>query len=52
MLYLGFPHDSILKNLPANAGNTDLIPGLCRGPCEGWKRISKHETEWEGNKVY
>ena len=22
----------------------------CRGPGAGWKRISRHETEWEGNK--
>ena len=25
---------------------------LCRGPWVGWKRISWHDTEWEGNKVY
>ena len=25
---LGFPGGSIVKNLPANAGDTDLMPGL------------------------
>ena len=25
---------------------------ICRGPGAGWKRISRHEAEWEGNKVY
>ena len=31
----GFPRGSVVKNLPANAGNTDLIPGLGRSPEEG-----------------
>ena len=31
----GFPRGSVVKNLPANAGNTDLIPGLGRFPGEG-----------------
>ena len=26
----GFPSGSVLKNLPANAGDTDSIPGLGR----------------------
>ena len=29
MLYLGIPHGSIVKNLPASAGNIGLTPGLC-----------------------
>ena len=35
---LGFPSGSVVKNLPANAGNardTDSIPGLVRSPGEG-----------------
>ena len=34
-LYLGFPGDSVVKNLPANAGDEDLIPGSGRCPGEG-----------------
>jgi len=29
---LGFLGDSIVKNLPANAGDTDLMPGSGRSP--------------------
>ena len=35
---LGFPSGSVVKNLPANAGNArdgDSIPGLVRSPGEG-----------------
>ena len=32
---MGFPGDSVVKNLPANAGDTDLIPGLGRCPEKG-----------------
>ena len=31
----GFPHGSAVKNPPANAGDTGLIPGLGRCPEEG-----------------
>ena len=31
---LGFPGGSVVKNLPANAGDTGLIPGLGRSPGE------------------
>ena len=31
----GFPHGSVVKNLPANAGDVGLIPGLGRSPGEG-----------------
>ena len=31
----GFPSDSAVKNPPANAGDTGLIPGLGRFP---WRR--------------
>ena len=32
---LGFPGGSVIKNLPANAGDVDSIPGLGRSPREG-----------------
>ena len=32
---LGFPGGSVVKNLPANAGDMGLIPGLGRSPEEG-----------------
>ena len=31
----GFPGDSVVKNLPASAGDVGLIPGLGRSPGEG-----------------
>ena len=34
-LWQGFPGGSVVKNLPANAGDTGLIPGLGRSPGEG-----------------
>ena len=30
----GFPGDSVVKNLPANPGDTGLIPGSGRSPGE------------------
>ena len=35
MYYWGFPGGSVVKNLPANAGDTGSIPGLERSPGEG-----------------
>ena len=32
---MGFPDGSVVKNLPANAGDTGLIPGSGRSPGEG-----------------
>ena len=32
---IGFPGGSAVKNLPANAGDTGLIPGLGRFPGKG-----------------
>ena len=32
---LGFPGDSVVKNLPTNARGTGLIPGLGGAPGEG-----------------
>ena len=31
----GFPRGSVVKNLPDNAGNSDLIPGLEDPTCSG-----------------
>ena len=33
--YLGFPGDSVVKNLPVNARDSGLILGLGRSPEEG-----------------
>ena len=33
--HTGFPGGSVVKILPANAGNASLIPGLGRSPGEG-----------------
>ena len=35
LLFGGFPGDSVVKNLPANAGGSGLIPGWGRPPGEG-----------------
>ena len=32
---VGFPGSSVVKNLPANAGDTDSVPGSGRSPGEG-----------------
>ena len=34
---MGFASGSVVKNLPANAGNKVLIPGLGRSPEEEWQ---------------
>ena len=34
-LILGFPGGSVVKNLPASAGDVNLIPRLGRSPGEG-----------------
>jgi len=31
----GFPGDSVVKNLPVNAGDMDSVPGSERSPGEG-----------------
>ena len=33
---MGFPGGLVVKNLPANAGDSGLIPGLGRSPGEGY----------------
>ena len=33
-IYMGFPGGSVVKNLPGNAGDVGLIPGLGRTPGE------------------
>ena len=32
---MGFPGSSMVKNLPANSGDSNLVPGLRRSPAEG-----------------
>ena len=32
---MGFPGSSMVKNMPANVGDTGLIPGSGRSPGEG-----------------
>ena len=34
-MYQGFLGDSVVKNLPANAGDTGSLPGSGRSPGEG-----------------
>ena len=36
----GFPGGSVVKNPPANAGDTDLNPGLGQSPGEGNDNLS------------
>ena len=43
---LGFPHGSMVKNLPANAGDIGLIPGRGRSPGEG-KATHSSILAWE-----
>ena len=35
LVYSGFPGGSMVKNLPANAGDVDLTPGSGRSSGEG-----------------
>ena len=35
MKFMGFSGDSVVKNPPANAGDSGSIPGLGRSPGEG-----------------
>ena len=35
LYFLGFSGGSVIKNLPANAGDVGLIPGLGKSPREG-----------------
>ena len=35
LVYSGFPGGSMVKNVSANAGDVDLIPGSGRSPGEG-----------------
>ena len=41
-------------NLPCHKNTQCPVTCLifCHGPCTGWKRISRYETEWEENKIY
>ena len=43
---MGFPGGSVVKNLPANAGDACLIPGSGRSPGEGHATHSSI-LDWE-----
>ena len=43
----GFPGDSVVKNLPANAGGMGLIPGSGRSP--GWGNGTPLQYSYLGN---
>ena len=45
--YWGFPGGSVVKNLPANAGNAGLIHGSGRSPGEG--NGNPLQYSWLGN---
>ena len=45
---MGFPGGSVVKNLPANARDTDLIPGSGRSPGKGNGRILTWEIMERG----
>ena len=44
---MGFPGGSVVKNLPANAGDVSLIPGLERSPREGNGNTLHRILAWE-----
>ena len=41
-----------MQNFIISAWCLNQFSHTCSGPGVGWKRISRHETEWGGNKVY
>ena len=41
---MGFPGSIIVKNLPANAGDADLIPGSGRSLGEGNGNLPQHSS--------
>ena len=45
LILWGFPGDSVVKNLPANAGDSGSIPGLRRTP--GEENGNSNILEWE-----
>ena len=49
MTFVGLPGDSVVKNLPASAGDVGSIPGLGRSPGEGngnHSRILTRRIPW------
>ena len=51
---MGFPVGSVVKNLPANAGDVGLISGLVRSPGEGNGNSLQYycwEITWTGSLV-
>ena len=47
---MGFPDSSAIKNLPANAGDMGLIPGLGRSP--GERNGNPLQYSCQGNIMY
>ena len=41
-----YPGDSVIKNLPANAGDADSIPGLGRSPGKGNSNAFQCSIPW------
>ena len=46
---MDFPSDSVVKNLPANAGDLGLIPGL--GRSSGEENDNPFQYSWLGNPM-
>ena len=46
---MGFPRDSVVKNLIASAGNVSSIPGSDRFPGEG--NGNSLQYSWLGNRM-
>ena len=51
LLYTGFPDGSVVGNLPANAGDTGLIPGSGRSLGEGNGNPVQY-SEWHKSMTY
>ena len=49
MYALGFPGGSVVKKLPANAGDVDSIPGLGKSPGKG--NDNQHQFSCLGNHM-
>ena len=52
MMHVGFPYGSVVKNLPANAGDVGLIPGSGRSlgqedPLEKGRTTDSSILVWE-----
>ena len=52
--YLGFPGGAVVKNLPANTGDVDSVPGSGRSPGVGnvTYRNRENKMKIENNHAY